>query len=259
MILPKISKQQIRILYFLYKFRYLHTYHFQKLLLHKDPQRTQEWLKNMRELGFIRLYKEPKSFKDHATPYVYQLGLKARHILKNDPECNMNVLHNVYRKEDYSEAFIDRCLTIADLYLFLQSQTEKNEELNFFTESELVNYPYFPKTDHGAGAYITLTKDTIIRNYLLEYFGRDITPGELRYRFKKYLKYVDSGVWKANTNGEAFPTLLFVFALPRRKNYIRIYARSVLDKKIDENIELFVTTKDNIRNNKKNVWERVSI
>ena len=256
MILPKISKQQTRILYYLYKFRYLHTYHIQKLLQLKNPHRTQEWLKNMRELGFIRLYKEPKTFKDHAIPYVYQLGLKARHILKNDPECAMNVLDNVYNKKDQSDAFVDRCLSIADLYLFFQSLTEKNEELNFFTESELVNYPYFPETEHGAGAYITLTKDNIIRSYLLEYFGRDITPGELRYRFKKYLKYVNSGEWEANTNGEAFPTLLFVFANTRRKNYIRIYARSVLNKKIDENLELFVTTKAKINPENKSIWEK---
>ena len=257
MILPKISKQQTRILYLLYKFRYLHTKQIQKLLHHKDPQRTQDWLKKLRELGFIRLYKEPKTFKQHATPYVYQLGLKARHILKNDPECDMSVLHKVYKKEDQSETFIDRCLTIADLFLFFQSQTGKNEELNFFTESELTNYPYFPKTEHGAGAYITLKKDNITRRYLLEYFAKDITPGELRYRFNKYLKYVNSGEWEAHTKGEAFPTLLFVFAMSRRKNYIRIYARSLLDKKIDENIELFVTTKAKINPDNKSIWEKV--
>lgn len=256
MILPKIAKQQTRILYYLYKFRYLHTYHIQKLLQLKNPHRTQEWLKNMRELGFIRLYKQPHTFKEYAEPYVYHLDLNARHILKNDPECAIKVLDNVYNKKVQSEAFIDRCLTIADLFLFFKSQTGENEELNFFTESELVNYPYFPESDHGAGAYITLTKDNIIRSYLLEYFGKDITPGELRYRFKKYLKYVNSDEWVANTKGEAFPTLLFVFALPRRKNYIRIFARSVLDKKIDENIELFVTTKDKLYPGNKSIWEK---
>lgn len=257
MILPKISKQQTRILYFLYKFRYLHTKQIQLLLQHKDPQRTQDWLKKLRDLGFIRLYKEPKTFKQHATPYVYQLGLKARHILKNDPECDMSVLHKVYNKKDLSDTFTERCLSIADLYLFFQTQKEKNEELNFFTEGELVTYTYFPYTEPGAGAYITLTKDNITRSYLLEYFARDITPGELRYRFNKYLKYINSGEWETNTKGESFPTLLFVFALPRRKNYIRHYARSILNKKIDENVELFVTTKEKIQPENKSIWEKV--
>lgn len=257
MIPPKISKQQTRILYLLYKFRYLHTKQIQSLLQHKNPQRTQEWLKTLRELGFIRLYKEPKTYKDYATPYVYQLGLKARHILKNDPACDMKVLNKIYKKENLSEPFIDRCLTIADLYLFFQSKTEKNEELTFFTESELITYSYFPKTEPGAGAYLTLTKNDETRKYFLEYFAKEITPGELRYRFKKYLKYFDSGEWEEHTKEESIPTLLFVFALSRRKNYIRLYARSVLDKKIDENIELFVTTKEKIHQGNTSIWEKV--
>ena len=257
MILPKISKQQTRIIYFLYKFRYLHTKQIQQLLQHKDPQRTQEWVKNLRELGFIRLYKEPQTFKEHALPFVYRLGLKGRAILKNDPACDMRVLKKIYKKKELSELFVDRCLAIADLYLFFQSQTKKDEELNFFTESELVTYPYFPETESGAGAYITLTKGNITRSYLLEYFDKDITPGTLRYRFKKYLEYANSGEWEEHTNGEAFPTLLFVFAMSKRKNYMRIYGRSVLNKKIDENIELFVTTKAKIHPGNTSVWEKV--
>ena len=257
MILPNITKQQTRILYFLYKFRYLHTKQIQILLSHQNPQRTQDWLKKLRESGFIRLYKEPKTYKDHATPDVYQLGLKARHILKNDPECDMKILHKIYKKENLSETFIERSLAIADLYLFFQLQLGENEELTFFTESELSNYSYFPKTEPGAGAYITLTKDADTRNYFLEYFAKEITPGELRYRFKKYLKYFDSGEWQEHTKEASIPTLLFVFALSRRKNYIRLYARSVLDKKIDENIELFVTTKEKIHPGNTSIWEKV--
>jgi hypothetical protein len=169
----------------------------------------------------------------------------------------VKVLNKIYRKKVKSETFIDCCLTIADLYLFFLLGIGEDENFNFFTENELTNYPFFPETNPGSSAYIAIKKDNITRRYLLEYFGKSISARVLRYKFQKYLKFANMGEWEANTNGEDFPAILFVFALQKRKNHMKFYARGVLNKKFDENIEVFLTTKDKIHPGNKSIWEKV--
>jgi hypothetical protein len=49
--LPKITTKQNNILNYLYKFYFLNTNQLQKLLNHKNPQKIQKWLKDLKKLG----------------------------------------------------------------------------------------------------------------------------------------------------------------------------------------------------------------
>ena len=53
MILEPLTNQQKHIPSFLYKFRFINTNQFQKLFNHKDPQRTQAWLKDLKDKEYI--------------------------------------------------------------------------------------------------------------------------------------------------------------------------------------------------------------
>ena len=218
MILPKITKTQQHILFLFYKFRFLHTNQLQILLNHKNPNYAQILLKNLKDNGYITTDSKPKTFKDMTKPAVYHLATKARHILKENEDCDISVLNRIYKEKKRTETFINHCLAVVDLYLFFLSQKEKDQELDFFTESELVNYSFFPNT--LPSAYIAVTTGNSTRRYFLDFFDGFIPPSVLRYRFQTYLKYADGGDWEANANGEAFPSVLFVCSSQRRKNHI---------------------------------------
>ncbi|MGH7203681.1 MAG: replication-relaxation family protein [Candidatus Levyibacteriota bacterium] len=143
MILPKTTKKQKYILYLLYKFRFLNTYHIQKLLNHKNPKGIQKWMKNLRTNAFVHIVDPPNTFKDNTKPFIYHLATKAKHILKNNEDCTLSVLTRIYKEKKRTEAFINHSLALADTYLFFLHQKEKNEELHFFTESEITEYDYF--------------------------------------------------------------------------------------------------------------------
>jgi hypothetical protein len=256
--LPKITKTQQQILILFYKFRFLHTNQLQILLNHKNQNYAQLLLKDLKDKGYINTAHDPKTFADRSKPAVYHLATKARHILKNNEDCDLSVLNRIYKEKKRTETFINFCLAVADLYLFFLSQKEADEKLDFFTGSELVDYDFFPSP--LPTAYIALTSNNSTRRYFLDLFDGYIPPSVLRYRFQTYLKYADSGDWESNVEGEAFPSVLFVCASKRRKNHIYFYAKAVFEKAFEEKIDLYLTTRDQLKfGNNKNIWEKVSI
>lgn len=253
----KINKNHKQILFLLYKFRYLNTKQFQKLFNHKDPHRVKEWLKYLRLNGYINWLYDPKSFEENTKPAVYYLASKAIRVLKENKDCNTTVLNRFYRKKKYTKDFIEYCVKIADIYLFFQTQKLTSEELNFFTESQITNYDWFP--ENKPSAYIAVKSDNGTKRYFLELFYDYATPNVYRSVVIKYLKYADSGNWEANAGSEPIPSILFVCTTKRRKSHTYFYAKSLFEKAFEEKINLFLTTKDRFNPENKNIWEKVSL
>lgn len=255
---PKITKTQEYILYLLYKFRFLNTHHFQKLLHHKNPKRTQSWLKDLRDKGYIQTLETKDRFTDRSIPLIYRLASKARFILKQNEDCDTAVLERIYKEHKRTESFIIHCLEIAEVYLFFVSQKEEDEEIHFFTQTELTQYDYFP--DELPSAYIAVqTKDTT-RRYFLEVFYDYAKSDVYRGVLYKYLSYADSDDWESNTENEPLPSVLFVCANERLKKHTAFYAKGRFQKEFEEKIDLFLTIKKKIlQGNDKDVWERVEL
>ena len=254
--LPPITDKQTQILLSLYKFRFLTTHHFQRLLNHKNPKRIQIWLKDLKDKQYITTLPTTNTFTDNAKPYIYHLATKARHILKNHTTCDLSILDKIYKEKTRTPSFITHCLTLANVYLFFLSQKKPDEELFFFTGNELTNYDYLP--EQLPSAYIALRRKKQVKRYFLELFYPYATAGVLRYKFRAYLKYADSGTWETNENNKPFPTVLFICPSQRLKNHISFYAKGVYQKSYEEKINLFVTTETMLlHGDGGNVWEKV--
>ena len=96
--LPKITKKQTDLLNYLYKFYFLNTNQFQKLLNHKNPQKIQKWLKDLKDKNYIATYDfKGNKFKERSEPFVYYLTTLARLKLKGNDKCDMGVLNRIYQ------------------------------------------------------------------------------------------------------------------------------------------------------------------
>ncbi len=253
--LPPLTKKHKEIIHFLYQFRFLHTNHFQKLLHHKNPNRTQTWLKELKDNKYITTDYNPKNFHDKNKPAIYYLTSKSIKILKDYEDCYPTALTKIYTEKKRKKKFIDHCLDIADIYLFLEAQKEKDEEISFFTENELVPYDYFP--DPLPSAYIEVKTKEATQRYFLDLFDSYTPPFVLRRRVKTYMRYINSGNWEANAKDVEFPSILFVFPSNSLKKHITIYAKALFEKEYEEKIQLFSTTKEIIQSGEKNIWEKV--
>lgn len=258
MVLPDITDKQLDIIHYLYSFRFINTNQFQQLFKHKDKTTVKEWLKDLRDKGFITIVENEKdSFEKHTQPAIYCLAPKARWLLKRDENYDVAVLDKVYREKKKKPRFVNKLLSLVDMYLFFQSQTEQGQELEFFTENELVRYDYFP--DKPPSAFISINSNGESERYFLDVFGQYTPAFELRNRVKLYLNYANSGNWEVNTNNEPLPSILFVCPSKNLKSHIYFYTKSKFEKAFEEKIDLYLTTWEIIKSGKKNIWEKVSL
>lgn len=258
MILPKLTKTQLTILFFLYKFRFLNTNQIQQLLGYKQPQYAQELLKDLKDKGYIKTNYNPKSYIENTQPAIYYLAAKARHELKKNKNCHLTVLDRIYNEKKRTEEFINQCMAIADIYMFFIKHKKPDERVSFFTETELKRFEYFPEPPPTA--YIAVKTKEKTRRYFLELFKDRATSGNIRFRFREYLTYVESGEWEANANGAKFPSVLFILPTERKRKHIGYYAKALFAKAFEEKFPLYVTSKNTIRFSKNNnIWGKVEL
>lgn len=251
---PTITKSQRQIIFYLYKFRFLLIDQLQQLFNHKDPHRIKEWLKDLETKKYINIIKDPKN---KTKPYIICLAQRSRHILKDDKDVNKIFLDWLYQEKVKSEVFIQRELFVVDCYLYFLKNKEEKSVIDFFTKQDLKGYEYFP--DPLPDCYIDVKDGKTHSRYFLDYFDNTALPGNLRFRVRYYFKYLEEGSWQINTDNAVFPTILFVLETERKKKHIFYYSKSLIEKSLNTDIEIFLTTKDKIKFNKGNtdIWESV--
>lgn len=257
MTLPHITKKQKQILILLFKFRFLTTLHFQIILGHKNPKRTQSWLKDLADKGYILSSYSRKKREENNKPGTYHLNALARHILKKEKDVEMEALHLIYKEKRKGRKFIDHSLTLANIYLFFLRQLKSGEELRFLTRTALMKFNYF--TDPMPDAYIAIKDVKETRRYFLDLFDEYTPPFVYRKRIKQYLEYSRNGDWGINTNNSPLPLIYFVCPNETAKKHVYWYGKNVIEKSFEE-VSLFVTTKDTITFAKKNInpWQKVA-
>ena len=254
--LPPITTSQKKIIFFLYKFRFLLICQTQQFFHHKDSKRVKEWLKDLVNKKYINVIKDTH---DRTKPYVFCLAQQAAHILKEDEDINKTFLYWLYKEKDKSEVFIQRNLFVVNAYLYFLKNKLKKSELQYFTKQDLTGYTYFP--DPLPDAYIDVKEGKEHTRYFLDYFEADMPLGYIRYRVRYYVHYCEEGNWQKNTDNTPFPILLLVFDTEKRKRYISHYAQSLLEKSFTHDVEVFLTSKDNITFGKENtnIWQKVEV
>lgn len=239
--LPPTTSQQEKIIYYLYQFRYLLVSQLIKLFGHNDKKWIQQLLNDLVGNKYIAQIKN----EDIAKGYVYCLDTKAGHILKKDGDADKTILGRLYKEKAKEAPFIKKQLFIVDIFLYFFSKKGMNEELNFFTAQELYNFDHFP--DPRPSAYIEQIEGKQTSRYFLEYFDEYSLPFVARKRVQYYLSYSQSGDWQANTNNTPFPSVLFVLPTEKFKKHIQIYSQRVFEKNLGDDIDLYLTTKQEIK------------
>lgn len=247
-----LTDKQIEILLLLYKFRFLHTHHFQKLLNHKYANRIQIWLNQLTINKYILKDYDPK--KVIKIPAVYSLTKNARQLLKTNKECDIQLLNKIYRESERSETFKNKCLLIADIYLYLKSQLKKTETLYFATQTNLAKYEYLP--DRLIDAYVAITKTKDTKRYFIEIIDENLPKPRIRGKIRKYLEFESSGDWEVNTD-TPFPSVIFICP----NDGIKKWLQREVNKKLEEaqsEIKFLLNSKVDYGSVNKNVWRKIA-
>lgn len=256
MILPHITKTQKYILLLLYKFRFLTTNQIQKILNHKEPQPTQELLKKLVIEGLIRSLYSRSVRSENNKPGTFHLKAKARHILKEEKECELESLDLIYKEKGRTKKFIEHCLALADIFIYFLRTKKENEEIKFYTKTLLAGYNYFP--DPKPDAFMAIKNGQETTRYFIDLFDEYTPAWVYQKRIRDYIEYSRNGDWEANTNNSKFPTIYFVCPNETKKMHVFYYGRAKLEKSFEE-ISLYVSTISTLKFSKgnKSDWKKI--
>lgn len=253
----ELTKKQQEILFLLYRFRFLTRNHIQALLNHKDHKRINSWLKHLTEQEYIGRIYEQNSFIGRMTPGLYSLVLKSLKILKENRECNPAILKRITRKKDYSKAFIESYLLIADLYLWFLATKKPTTQIDLFTHNELAAYNFLPKV--LPNAYLVSSRPgRKKRRYFVDVLDEIMPRFVIRQRIKRYFEYVESEEWRDNTK-HPFPEILFICPNQRVEKYV--HKRVILSQEeYTDKLAYFTTTIERLKapSTDPNIWHEVA-
>lgn len=204
-----LHDRQKEILHALYRFRFLHRPHIQKLLHHKSFNLIIIWLNSLTASSYIKRYYNPKLITQ---PAYYSLGPKGRQYFRMNhvfPDVQLPVLDRVWRESKASEPFKRRCMTVADIYLSLEELVRKTKAtLLFKTQTDLYGMKYLvlPPPD----AYFAIKEHSgSSRAYFLDVFEDHPTRRKLYDRIQRYFSYNEGNYWQDHSP-DPFPNIIFV-------------------------------------------------
>ena len=252
MVLPPITEQQQQILLLLYRFRFLNRIHIQTLLHHKTFNRVNVWLKDLTEKNYIGKIVDTES-KINIIPTKYYLSVNGIRYLKSQPNCEIKYLSKIYRESKRSEAFINQCLFIADIYIYLSEKYKQTEGFVFYTQSEYslhgIIKELFP--------LFVFRKSVDEPYYVAEIFKENIPRKKaIRPRIERYIQFFSQGKWLQN---ELPPKIFFICPDAKMRNIVYKDTKQILDDEDAQNLSIFVTTKDQIQKQsiEGEIWEQV--
>lgn len=253
---PQTTSKQLEILILLYHFRFLNRQHIQKFLHHKSHTLINSWLTDLTSKKTIgRIYSE--KLKDNTIPAIYHLDTKAVVVLKGHPSIDQTVLKKAYRDRTRSVKLRKHCLLVADIYLkFLDSTTQSNAKLEFYTRTQLTPLDYIVKP--APDAYIGIVGKESTNRYFLEIIDEHVPRFGIQYRIKQYFEYYEEQTWQ-DTTQKPFPAIMLVCPDQKKQEYIMSVIRDSLEQS-ELQIQFLLTTSFELQgtNDITSVWSTLT-
>jgi hypothetical protein len=243
---PKLTRQQLRILTFLYRYRFLTSVQIQQLLQHKDRGRINIWLSDLRDLDFItwRFHNEAGENMKPAICSLRPTGVRYLSLLNYYPPAGLSRRR---RDKDRSPAFVDKCLMLANISILLTQAdaSETTYDVQNASDWETPEPERDFARDLSPDLWITETTDQEDSDTLLEIFEPTVPAYMVRKRIKDYIAASDEWQYRLGTD---FLRVLFVCPTIARLIYAKRIARRLIAERGDpDSLDLYFTTFDQLR------------
>lgn len=255
-----LSQKKLDILTHLFRFRFLSTNHIQQILHHKEPNRIQSWLHELKEEDYIISDYTRQIFGANTKPAVYCLLSKSKKELEKQKNWNSRLLTRIYTEKKLKQTFKKRCLFIADLSIMFLANQNTTQRRHFSTKTDLHQFNYFPHPLPDVYLAIKDMKKEKTKRYFLDLFDEQVKHAQLQKRVHLYIRYSLEGTWQAHSD-EPLPMILFVCPDEKRIKYVKKCIKKMLPDSYASGVSFFLTTKDAIKTHglKISIWEKVNL
>lgn len=268
--LPRITKKQQEILTLLYKHRFLNRIQIQALMNHKDKKTINVWLRDLKEKQYIEwIYST--HFAEKTKPAVYYISLNGVRWLKQQTYIDdegeeyyrypHEEVRKRYREADRSQAYIDRCLLVADCCVDFTTTARSENNLSYvittqpeyFDEENEFNFLTGSDIESQLGPQLCVVKrqGKKTTNFLFEVFDVNLPRYRMSKRIKQYVKFLSEGEWEGNRDDDdPLPVVLLVCPRLTDLIYAKRRTRGLLKELWDderENVRIKFATADKLK------------
>lgn len=231
-LLPITTKQQ-EILKLIYRYRFLNRTQIQALLKHKDKRRIISWLKDLREKQYVDWRYDATNFIAKSQPAIYHLSINGIRYLRDAGEHPNEELRKRYKESNRTQAFIDRCLLIADCCIALQAKNNSQLQYSWTLPANYADPDHEYSFLNELKPHLCFIKEDGDQTtcYLLEVLDPLMPRYAIRKRIKDYVEYLASGDWQDETRYHEPPIVLI--ACPTVADLL--YAKRRAKKEIEDN------------------------
>jgi len=248
--IPHITNRQQDILLLLYRFRFLNRLQIQSLLHHKNTKSINTWLKDLTDKKYIERIINNQT-KLNNIPAIYYLLLNGIKFLKTQSSCKKEYITKLYKEKTRSEQFINKCLFIADIYLYLLNKYGNTSYFAFYTQSDFTPtsivkeiFPHFVFRKVAGQPF-----------FVAEIFS-GITPRfAIRAKITKYLTFFTQGDW---IKKEKVPNILLICPDDKMKKFVVKFTKKIIEEEITD-MKFFVTVADMITKQtiEGQIWQKI--
>jgi len=183
MLLPTITNKQKEILLLLYRFRFLNRIQIQTLLNNKDYKNINLWLKDLTAKNYTgKIFERTAGINKPAIYFASNNGIK---FFSSAEGADRKGLRKLYQEKRRSQAFIDQCIVIAQVYLKLLEQNL--QDFKFYTQVDFQKNSVIREL-LPSFAYV-YTKDTKLQHFTCDII-KDGTPRfAIRSRINQFIEF----------------------------------------------------------------------
>ena len=226
-----ISKSQVDILLYLYKYRFL-TSDLLAMLLQKDRSTIYERLSVLVDQGYV-VKQYDRTFRLRRRPATYCLAPAGIRYLKQQG-IERTQLH--YKSRTFTEEQIDEQLLYAKFGIVLKSSYKESFEV--YTKYQLKHGAYVKPTPH----LLLQGKSDTLPDYVLDYFP----AFTVSWRLKRRINQHDEAADELET---IYPHLLLVAGNARTERRLVLFTQELY-----ADFEVFVTTTERLISGEKKIW-----
>ena len=231
------------ILTLLYRYRFLNRSQLQHFLQLKNSTNLNTWLLSLINNNYLT-----RSTTIHTSgkqPAIYALNVNGIHVLKAVSNIDPVVLRKFYREHERSKAFIQRCLTLADINLDLRNKVTKTIQYGMYLASDYpVLSPNKSLIELAPHAFVIRQQGDTTEQLFIEIVS-DLPLPHLRKQLKRHVGYFDTNVWQVATN-MPFPTVLIVCDTSKLITTTKRVLKPLLNELGSNRPSVRLTTRENV-------------
>ena len=253
-----LNKQQLRVLFVLYWYRFCTSKQIAVSLKRSDPKAIQNKLQILEEQGFIGK-RYDKSYKLMGRPAEYYLtpnGARALEAAQPDA-TNPWATKSLYKNKTVSNEFLKHTVTVVDVAQRLRILY--GDKPWILPKSYMAKYSFYPKWTPDLHLKIPAQGETPVKHYFV-----DVWDGTKPFfvsvrKTRNYVNFKESGDWQED---EPYPAILAICEDTYIQKKLNRQMKRILDESWDDELVFATTTRQQLDEATKptdKIWLRVEL